>query len=108
MTEGKYKEKMFPLACLDSINYIPVISTPKRNLMLLLNKKHRLQGKLLVLLKEQFLFLFNLKYSLKCNFRIKIFKSLREKSVLKRQFSVLTSLIQRPLGLRPAAVFGTT
>ena len=33
MTEGKYKAKMFPLACLDSINYIPV-STPKRNLML--------------------------------------------------------------------------
>ena len=34
MTEGKYKEKMFPLVCLDLINYIPVISTPKRNLML--------------------------------------------------------------------------
>ena len=34
MTEGKYKEKMLPLACLDSINYIPVISTPNRNLML--------------------------------------------------------------------------
>ena len=41
LTEGKYKEKMFPLVCLDSINYIPVISTPNRNLMLLLNKKHR-------------------------------------------------------------------